>query len=74
MAVGSFEGPSPSYFGIGRLFSLFYCLSLSRLLILLMSGKVHSNLAPCFPVQCALKMWPGGIGRCNAALAPNGFI
>ena len=61
-----------SFSGIDRPFSLFSCLFLTRLLILLlllMSGKVHP-----FPVQCALETRPGRIGWCNAAPAPNESI
>ena len=61
-----------SFSEIDRPFSLFSCLSFARLLIFLlrlMNGKVHP-----FPVQCALEMRPGRVGRCNAAPAPNGFI
>ena len=39
-----------------------------------MSGNVHPIPGPSFPVQCALKISSGGVGRCNAAPAPNGSI
>ena len=32
------------------------------------------TLVPFLSVQCALEMWPGGVGQCNAAPAPNRFI
>ena len=54
-----------SFFKIGRLFSLsfFSCPSLARLLIvllLLMSGNVHPNPGPVFPLLCV--SW-----KCNLA-------
>ena len=42
--------------------------SVSR--ILLISGNVHPNLGPV-PAQCAVEMWPGGVGLYNAAPALN---
>ena len=43
-----------SLFEIGRLFSLSFA-HLLILLLLLMSGNIHSNLGPSFPVQCVLE-------------------
>ena len=34
-----------------------------------MSGNVY-----LIPVQCALEMWPGWVGQCNAAHALTGSI
>ena len=58
-----------SLFKIGRLSSLFSCLSLSRLLILLfllMSGNVHPNSCPVFPcLACAGNVtWRGRSVQC----------
>ena len=70
-----------SLFKIGRLFSLFllYCpsfalLRLLILLLLLMSGNVHSNPGPIFPCSvCAGNVtWRGKSVQCCAS--PNGSI
>ena len=65
------------FFKIGRLSCLF-CLSLTRprflILLLLIAATFILTLIPSLPVQCALEMWPGGVGQCNATSAPNGSI
>ena len=60
-----------SFHKIGRLFSLFSCLSLARLrlfilLLLLMSGNVHPNPGPIFPCSvCAGNVtWRGKSVQC----------
>ena len=60
-----------SFLNIGRLFSLFSCPSLARLrllilLLLLMSGNVHSNPGPIFPCSmCAGNVtWRGKSVQC----------
>ena len=62
-----------SFFKIGRLFSLFFCLSLALLrililLLLLMSGNVHPNPGPIFPCSvCAGNVtWRGKSVQCCA--------
>ena len=50
-----------SFFEVGHLSSLFSCLSLGRLcllifLLLLMSGNVHLHPSPSFHVKCALEI------------------
>ena len=55
-----------SFLKIGRLFSLFSCPSLARLLLLLMRGNVHPNPGPIFPCSvCAGNVtWRGKSGQC----------
>ena len=64
------DGAVRSLFEIGRLSSLFSCLSLARLLILLlllMSGNVHPNPGPVFPysVRAGNVTWRGRLGQCS---------
>ena len=64
-----------SFFKIGRLFSLFSCLSLARcrlliLLLLLMSNNVHPNPGPIFPRSvCAgnVTWWGKSVQCCTCS-------
>ena len=67
-----------SLFKTGRLFSLFSCLSLARLLILLlflMNGNIYIiTLGPVYSCSVSAGNVTWREGRCNAVPAPNGSL